>query len=99
MYFTCLDVLSNHTESDQYSVISHFTVEVDTRFGPYSLCNGYPGQCWGTSNYAVCVAILSGYFYTTRFGCAGVRHCVHGRLNYVVWGIVYQSLWARGLEG
>ena len=40
--FTCLDVTSGHTESDQYSTISLFEVEVDTRWGAYSLCNGYP---------------------------------------------------------
>jgi hypothetical protein len=40
--FTCLDVTSGHTASDQYSTISLFEVEVDTRWGAYSLCNGYP---------------------------------------------------------
>lgn len=38
--FTCMDVLSNHTTNDQYSIISYFEVEVDTRFGVYSQCNG-----------------------------------------------------------
>jgi hypothetical protein len=43
--FTCLDVLSNHTTTDNYGVISLFEVEVDTRWGEYSECNGYPGLC------------------------------------------------------
>jgi hypothetical protein len=51
--FTCEDVLSGHTESDQYSVISLFEVEIDTRYGEYSLCNGYPGQCLGKELKAV----------------------------------------------
>lgn len=52
-FFTCYDVVSNHTDSDQYSVISLFEVDVDTSWGAYSLCNGYPGLCWGTDNFHV----------------------------------------------
>lgn len=53
-FFTCLDVLGNNTASDLYTVISLFTVEVDTRWGQYALCNGYnPGQCWGSELYFV----------------------------------------------
>jgi len=51
--FTCLDVESGHTSEDQYGVVSLFEVQVDTRWGEYSQCNGYPGQCFGREHVAV----------------------------------------------
>ncbi|GAB5358026.1 hypothetical protein AAMO2058_000423500 [Amorphochlora amoebiformis] len=43
--FTCVDVIRNNTQKDEYSLISHYRISLDTRYGIYALCNGYPGQC------------------------------------------------------
>ena len=46
--FVCFDALSNHTKSDNYSVISLYSVEVYPQFGQYKQCNFYnPSVCLG----------------------------------------------------
>mmetsp|Transcript_16445 Transcript_16445/g.23032 ORF Transcript_16445/g.23032 Transcript_16445/m.23032 type:complete len:449 (+) Transcript_16445:21-1367(+) len=43
--FTCADVLNNGTALDGYALLSHYKISLDTRYGEYALCNGYPGVC------------------------------------------------------
>jgi len=43
--FTCADVRNNGTALDGYALLSHYRIALDTRFGEYALCNGYPGVC------------------------------------------------------
>eukprot|EP01060_Flectonema_neradi_P041424 TRINITY_DN983_c0_g1_i2.p1 TRINITY_DN983_c0_g1~~TRINITY_DN983_c0_g1_i2.p1 ORF type:complete len:408 (+),score=90.44 TRINITY_DN983_c0_g1_i2:44-1225(+) len=46
--FVCLDVLSNNTKNDNYSVVSLYSVEVYPQFGQYKQCNHYePSYCIG----------------------------------------------------
>lgn len=47
VYFLCVDVLRGHTSVDKYNVVSRYEITMDVEWGPYALCNGYPGQCWG----------------------------------------------------
>jgi len=51
--FTCYDVSRGHTKADDYGVISHYRISVDTRYGQYALCNGYPGVCVGGDEFRV----------------------------------------------
>ncbi|KAK3279660.1 hypothetical protein CYMTET_12465 [Cymbomonas tetramitiformis] len=52
--FTCYDVSSNHTQADDYGLVSLYVLEVDTRWGAYSLCNGYnPAICFGSESFYV----------------------------------------------
>lgn len=51
--FTCADVLSGNTQNDGYAVVSRYNIAVDTRWGEYALCNGYPGQCIGSETFYV----------------------------------------------
>uniref|UniRef100_A0A7S2TW06 Uncharacterized protein n=1 Tax=Lotharella oceanica TaxID=641309 RepID=A0A7S2TW06_9EUKA len=51
--FTCSDVKRNHTKDDHYGVISHYRISVDTTWGQYALCNGYPGVCVGNEDFFV----------------------------------------------
>lgn len=51
--FLCFYTAPGGHVMDDYNAVSGFTVEVDSRWGAYSPCNGYPGQCLGLENRAV----------------------------------------------
>lgn len=45
--FVCADAISNNTQMDNYSYVSHYSVQMLTSWGVYQECNGYPGVvCW-----------------------------------------------------
>ena len=45
--FVCFDVISNHTISDHYAWVTHYQLEVASKWGMYRECNGYPPYCIG----------------------------------------------------
>jgi hypothetical protein len=51
--FLCLYTSPGGSAMDDYDSLSKYTIEVDSRWGAYSLCNGYPGQCMGVEKVAV----------------------------------------------
>lgn len=50
--FLCPDLLKPETAAfNQYDQVSLWKVEVDTHWGQYELCNGYPAVCYGLEDF------------------------------------------------
>merc|ERR1712166_311484 len=54
--FICPDIAGSSGSfggANGYDAVSRWTVELDTRFGQYEQCNGYPGICWGREDFFI----------------------------------------------
>jgi hypothetical protein len=53
--FVCLYAATPGPSSldPDYNAVSKVVIELDTRYGAYSLCNNYPGVCFGSETFAV----------------------------------------------
>ncbi|KAL1504714.1 hypothetical protein AB1Y20_008493 [Prymnesium parvum] len=52
--FLCPDILQPGSSAfNLYDQVSRWQVEIDTHWGQYEQCNGYPGLCFGLEDYFV----------------------------------------------
>eukprot|EP00316_Scyphosphaera_apsteinii_P016398 CAMPEP_0119319650 /NCGR_PEP_ID=MMETSP1333-20130426/49981_1 /TAXON_ID=418940 /ORGANISM="Scyphosphaera apsteinii, Strain RCC1455" /LENGTH=396 /DNA_ID=CAMNT_0007326117 /DNA_START=101 /DNA_END=1291 /DNA_ORIENTATION=- len=67
--FLCPDLLNPGSSAfNLYDAVSQWRVEVDSHWGQYQQCNGYPGLCFGLEDFAVGRQVPYGSITVPRSG-------------------------------